>query len=464
MSDAITTPAQPYSAEQFQQARLSRDRRFDGRFYVAVKTTKIFCRPICPANLPKEENVEYFVDRAQAVQAGYRPCLRCRPDSAPHSFAWKGTETTFSRAIALLHKGALKQGNLAELAARLGISDRYLRNLFERYLGLSPKQYALNHQLLFAKQLLHNSNLSITEVGFASGFKSTRRFNDAFKKGLQLTPSDIRRKTSSGDLHQLTLPIQGQMAWQHMLAFYRLRAIEGIETVSDNSYARHCIVDSQPAWFEASLSSDQRSIELSFSLSNMGQLQSLVSSVRRMLDLDCDTTIIEDHLSAIEPQLVRLNGLRIPGVWSAWEAGVRAVMGQQVSVKGAITQLNRLVEGIWQQQPQAQSTQRFFPTPQQLANANLDFLRLPQSRKDTLVRLAQFVADNPQAPAQEWLALKGIGPWTVNYATLRGESSPDCFLDGDLVVKKVLNDFSKLNKTNASPWGSYATFHLWSHA
>ncbi|MBM7037178.1 DNA-3-methyladenine glycosylase 2 family protein [Vibrio ulleungensis] len=447
-----------YNADQFKQARLARDKRFDGRFFVAVKTTHIFCRPICPATLPKEENVEYFIDRAQAVQAGYRPCLRCRPDSAPHSNAWNGTETTLSRAVSLIQQGILHTHSLTQLSDKLGISDRYLRQLFDHYLGMSPKQYALNHQLLFAKQLLHSSNLSVTDIGYASGFNSIRRFNDAFKKTLKLTPSELRRTPHSHLVRSILIPFQGTLNWSHMMDFYRLRVISGIESVENDIYARHCQLGESNVFFKLS-PYDNKHIQMQFELDDISQLQQLVNKVRQMFDLDANTSVIEDHLRHIDPDLVQTTGLRIPGVWSQWEAGVRAILGQQVSVKGAITQLNRFIAGFSQQNKPLQ-----FPTPLQVAKSDLNFMRLPQARKDTLVRLAQFLVEAPDAPVKSWLEIKGIGPWTVNYATLRSQSDPDCYLEGDLIVKKVSQRFPNLNGKTASPWGSYATFHLWNLA
>jgi len=439
-------------------ARIARDSRFDGRFYVAVKTTGIFCRPICPANLPKEENVEYYFDKAQALQAGYRPCLRCRPDSAPSSWAWKGVEVTFQRAVTLIEQGALHHSSLVELSERLGISDRYLRKLFNQYLGMSPKQYALYYQLMFAKQLLHTSRLSITDVALASGFNSVRRFNDAFKQVMKMPPSQIRKSPSVRiDSNHIDLAFRGPLDWQHMLDFYRLRAIDGLEIVTDDSYQRNVEFDDHSGWF--SISNPKPGVmRVEFKLDDMALLRSLVNQLRRMFDLDSDILQIEQHLSEIEPQLVKRSGIRIPGVWSTWEAGVRAILGQQVSIKAAIGQLNLLVSTL---QPEKIT---HFPTPAELANADLSFLRMPKSRKETLARFAQFMITHNQAPLEEWLELKGIGGWTVNYARLRGVSEPNCFLDGDLVVKKALTQFSNLSITTASPWGSYATFHCWSHA
>lgn len=439
-------------------ARMTRDNRFDGRFYVAVKTTGIFCRPICPANLPKEENVEYFFDKALALQAGYRPCLRCRPDSAPSSWAWRGVEVTFQRAIKLIEQGALHHSSLAELSERLGISDRYLRKLFNQYIGMAPKQYALYYQLMFAKQLLHTSHLPIIDIALASGFNSLRRFNDAFKQHLKLTPSQVRKSTLMPiETNYIDLAYRGPFDWQHMLSFYRLRAIEGLEWVTESDYQRLFELDGHCGWFAVS-NPKAGIVRLQFQLDDISQLRPLVNQVRRMFDLDSDLVLIEQHLQSIEPSLVQQSGIRIPGVWSPWEAGVRAILGQQVSIKAAIGQLNLLVHNL---QPDGVS---HFPTPTEVAAADLSFLRMPQSRKETLARFAEYMKLNLDEPLESWNDLKGIGPWTINYARLRGASEPNCFLDSDLVVKKALKQFPNLTAEVVSPWGSYATFHCWSHA
>ena len=446
------------STKECQRARMARDARFDGRFYVAVKSTGIFCRPICPANLPKEENVEYYIEKAQALQAGYRPCLRCRPDSAPSSWAWKGVETTFQRSLKLIEQGELQTTSLADLADRLGISDRYLRQLFQTHLGMSPKQYALYHQLMFAKQLLHSSSMSITDIAFASGFGSVRRFNDAFKSVMKLTPSQIRKQqTQQDETNYIDLAYKGPLDWQHMLDFYQLRAVHGLEKIDGQSYRRSFVLDGVKGWFKMA-PTKVGVMRVEFILDDTRKLKALVNQLRRMFDLDTDVLSIEQQLNELNPNLINRSGIRIPGVWSCWEAGVRAILGQQVSIKAAIGQLNLLVSTL---QPEGD---HYFPTPEEISAADLSFLRMPQSRKETLLRFAQFMEANPNASLDDWLSLKGIGPWTVNYARLRGASEPNCFLDGDLVVKKAMQKFPQLNIESVTPWGSYATFHCWSHA
>jgi len=247
------------SPEQFRKARLSRDVRFDGLFFIAVKTTGIFCRPICPASPPKEENVEYFEHSAQALHHGFRPCLRCRPDSAPGSKAWLGTQTSVERALHLIDEGELQSGSLESLSERLGMSSRYLRKLFQENIGMSPKQYAVFQQLMFAKQLLHSSDLAIQDIAIACGFNSVRRFNDAFANTLKLTPSAVRRSLAAEHKKpKLILQYRTPFDWQHMLSFYKRRAIEGVEEITELSYARTITLNDEPAWFRASFKKPQQ--------------------------------------------------------------------------------------------------------------------------------------------------------------------------------------------------------------
>ncbi|WP_435250240.1 AlkA N-terminal domain-containing protein [Vibrio sp. nBUS_14] len=471
------------TSEQCHLARYARDARFDGMFFTAVKTTGIFCRPICPASPPKEENVEYFSHQAQALKAGYRPCLRCRPDSAPFSPAWKGVETTFLRAMQLIDSGALNSGSIVDLATRLGISDRYLRTLFDNYIGVSPKQYSLYSQLMFAKQLLHTSSMSITHVGFASGFNSTRRFNDAFQKELQLSPSQIRRAKPSNNLsNHIQLSFVGPLDWDHLLGFYRRRMIEGLEEVGDGYYQRTVNVNGSKGWFKATVAKES-SLDIEFELDDMSQLRSLIANIRRMFDLDVDISKVEAFFTTIDSNLVAKSGIRIPGVWSSWEAGVRAILGQQVSVTAAIGQLNLLVRKLsgshqasnLQEPANSQecsdlhkiaeaSEKAYFPTPKQIADADVSFLRMPGSRKEALKRFAEYMVDNEAEHPSKWIDLKGIGPWTIQYAQLRGLSEPNHLLVGDLVVKKFIRHRPAINAESVSPWGSYATFHCWNQS
>uniref|UniRef100_A0A486XSI1 DNA-3-methyladenine glycosylase II n=1 Tax=Rheinheimera sp. BAL341 TaxID=1708203 RepID=A0A486XSI1_9GAMM len=442
------------------QARLSRDARFDGLFFTAVKSTGIFCRPICPAKAPAEHQVCYYPSAAAASAAGYRPCLRCRPDSAPGSAAWQGTNTALQRAIRLIDAGDLQQQSQAELANRLGISERYLRKLFTEQLGMPPKQYAITQQVLFAKKLLHETSMPVSHIAFQAGFNSVRRFNDAFKRQLQLSPLQIRRgKVSRNKGLELTLSYRPPLAWQQMLGFWRARTLDGVDWVAGQQYGRSFSFMQQAGWFEVAPARDNN---LLLQLYWPGQhgLFSLVRQIRRLLDLDANMLQIEQHLSC-HPLFQRgiVNGLRIPGVWDSWEAGVRAILGQQVSVAAARTQLNRLVQALGEP---ITADRRLFPTPTAVLNSDLQMIKLPDARRNTLKALAQAILQQPDAAADQWLTIKGIGPWTVNYAKLRGQSDTDIWLAGDLGVQKALAKTGVNSDISAlAPWRSYATFQLW---
>jgi AraC family transcriptional regulator, regulatory protein of adaptative response / DNA-3-methyladenine glycosylase II len=444
-----------------QQARLARDARFDGLFFIAVKSTGIYCRPICPAKTPAEQQVSYFFSAAAASAAGYRPCLRCRPDSAPGSAAWQGTHTTLQRALRLIDEGALQHQTQHELALRLGISARYLRKLFQQQLGLAPKQYALTQQVLFAKKLLHETTLSITSIAFQAGFNSVRRFNDAFKQQLQLTPANIRRRNGSvTDFIELELSYRPPLAWQRMLDFWQTRTLDGIDWVRGTTYGRTFTFQQQAGWFEVTPRTDS-SLTLSLHWPGEHGLFALVQQIRRILDLDANMLQIERQLIA-HPLFHSgiIAGLRIPGLWCSWEAGVRAILGQQVSVAGARTQLNRLVLALG---ISIAGDRTLFPTAQAVLHSDLQMIKVPQARRDTLKALASFVIEQPQADPQQWLSIKGIGPWTINYAKLRGLSDSDIWLGGDLGVQKALArcDSETYEHNTLAPWRSYATFQLW---
>ncbi|WP_259650356.1 AlkA N-terminal domain-containing protein [Shewanella morhuae] len=539
LSDALL------SATVCREARMSRDVRFDGKFFVGVLTTGIYCRTVCPAVAPKEQNVRYFDSAVKAAQAGLRPCLRCRPDSAPGSNPWKGTGTTLARAISLIEAGALagrSSGEAAltvtQLADRLGISSRYLNKLFTEGFGTSPKQYALYRQLLFAKQLLHQPQLPITQVALAAGFNSIRRFNEAFKQNLQLTPTQLRKTAlikaakehvivpSTGlseidamgefvphyglTLYQYYRP---PLDWSSQLAFYRLRAVTGMEWFTSqvsHPQASDAVQVADEAHFAAEAKFDDNGLEYGrcFALGNMrgtvqmshepklnrfklsialtedstvDELQQLVTQIRRILDLDADMQQIEQSLSTLSHvELMPLAGLRIPGAGSLFEAVCRAILGQQVTVVQATKLLNLLVEAYGERFYLNGREYRLFPTPEIIRKASLTELKMPGARKSALNALAAFICDYPEASVDEWLSVKGIGPWTIAYAKLRGLGDPNVFLHSDLIVKKHLlalyatthpqnesattisyPDLCEQLSQSIAPWGSYLTFQLW---
>lgn len=458
-----TSPITTLTPTLCRKARLARDARYDGLFYVAVKTTGIFCRPVCPAVPPKEENVEYFPQAQQAARAGYRPCFRCRPDSAPNSCAWQGTATTLQRALQLIDSGALEEQSLPALAERLGIGERYLRKLFDEHLGISPKAYALFRQVMFAKQLLHESALPIGEVAVAAGFGSVRRFNDAFRKQLNIKPSDVRRGTKGEDTAlTLRLNYRPPLNWSAMLNFWAARTITPMEWVQGNCYGRTFTWPGSDArgWFEVNPIDNSHALSLRLWINQPTHLRKTVAAVRRLLDLDTDIATIEKHLGkhpGMRPLLTP--GLRIPGIWHPFEAGVRAILGQQVSVAAARTHVTRLVEALGQEQ----NERRFFPSPETVASNKLAMLKIPQRRRETLRTFAEWYQQQGDTSSPDaWLAIKGIGPWTVDYAKLRGTGEPDIWLGSDLGIQKALTAIDPdFNSVTLSPWRSYATFHLW---
>ena len=451
-------------AKIYQQARISRDARFDGRFFVAVKTTGIYCRPICPAKTPKEENIEYFIHAHLAAKAGYRPCLRCRPDSAPGSPVWKGVDTTLQRAKRLIDEGALEQSSLVELSTRLGISDRYLRQLFEKHLGVSPKSYSLFRQCEFAKNLLHQTSLPITEIAFASGFNSIRRFNDCFKKQLSMNPSQIRHTQSSvSNVLDLKLYYRPPYNWQHLQLFFFRRIIQGLEWIDAQSYGRTFTWENEQGTckgkFTARHNEKYHRFDVSIEIDNLHLLKPVVNNIRRVLDLDTDIETVEQCLASngFEPVT---RGLRLPGTWSLFEAGIRAILGQQISVTAAQNLVIRLIHELGDK---ASDDQVYFPSVVSIAESDFSFIKMPEKRKQTLNNLAQYYLDTdyPDEP-NEWLLLKGIGPWTVDYAKMRGLSDPDIYLGGDLGVKKAIEaSYKTFSPDSCAPFRSYLTFQLW---
>ncbi|WP_081696333.1 DNA-3-methyladenine glycosylase 2 family protein [Litchfieldella anticariensis] len=450
------------------QARLSRDARFDGRFFIAVKTTGIYCRPICPATPPKESNVVYFDSAVAAAQAGFRPCLRCRPDSAPDSPAWRGTQTTLERALRLIDEGALQEGSLSCLCERLGIGERYLRRLFQQRFGVAPKAYALYRQCLFAKQLLHQTTLPVTDIAYASGFRSLRRFNDAFKAQIGLTPREVRRESTERSPELiLRLAYRPPYAWESLRDFFISRHIEGLEWVDERHYGRCIAWGEARGHFTAEHRPDRHDFLVRLELDDLRMLSPVVRRIRRLLDLDADTSVIETHLTQALPGLPLIEGLRLPGVWSLFEAGIRAILGQQVTVAAARRLVTTLVATLGEPACESEGQVRYhFPTPSQIAGSDLTFLKMPESRRETLRRFASFYrqqADSADEPST-WTALKGIGQWTADYATMRGAGDPDIWLAGDLGVKKALPSLNSHDPAGAAPWRSYLTLQLWSQS
>lgn len=445
--------------QQYSEARLSRDARFDGRFYVGVKSTGIFCRPICPARLPDEQNVTYFQFAQQAIEQGYRPCLRCRPDSAPGSYAWLGKNTTLQRALRLLSEDV--GSTVVDVASRLGISERYLNKLVTQQVGLSPKRYQLHSQLLLAKRLLQQTALPVSAVADAVGFASVRSLQTHLKKYLRLTPLQLRHSEACDATQPVTLfvPVKQPYNWPQVRDFLNMRALNKVETVSESQYQRNFQIHGHSGVVYAEYSAAKNGFKVTIDIAQPQYLYPILLNLKRVLDVDADPALISTAIerSGLAPELLT-PGLRLPGVWSYFEAGCRAIVGQQVSVKAAITQLQRLVDSLGTTGKMG----REFPTPQAVAASSLEMLKMPGARKQALRSFAQAVAnsDNQQLNDEELLGIKGVGPWTLEYVKLRGMSEPDRFLEQDLIIKKQVK-YYQIRGERAAPWRSYLTIQLW---
>ncbi|WIO74428.1 AlkA N-terminal domain-containing protein [Porticoccaceae bacterium LTM1] len=461
----MKTDAPPLSTDRCSRARLSRDVRFDGLFFVAVKTTGIFCRPICPAPAPKESNVQYFSSALEASQAGFRPCLRCRPEAAPGSPAWRGTGTTLARAVRLIDEGAWCEQSLSEFSERLGVSDRYLRKLFQDELGLSPLRYLNFRRVLLAKQLLQQSSLAIGDIAIASGFGSVRRFNAAFNQLMGMAPREVRRSGGSDEMKMggegalLFLCYRPPYDWSWLQRFLAQRAIEGLEQVTDDSYRRTIQIGNARGAFVVTHCAERHGFRVQLWLDRPELTAAAIAQVRRILDLDADRDTIANHLGncpALAPRVSK--GLPLPGIWSPFEAGVRAILGQQVSVLAARQLVEKLVSELGEP---LNDSERLFPAPGKVASSSLSFLRMPNSRRETLRDFAAYLANGGEEDPNKWLALKGIGPWTVDYVRMR-MGDPDIWLASDLGVRKGLELLAgEPDPEQWRPWSSYASLQMW---
>ncbi len=481
------------------QALKSRDARFDGRFYTAVLTTGIFCRPICPALTPKRGNVRFYPSAEAAMANGFRPCLRCRPEAAPGSPAAAGVHTTLARAVRLVEEGALDTGSVSDLAERLGITDRYLRQLYKRHTGVTPQQHAQARRLLRARQLIVDSNLSMTEIADIAGFGSLRRFNHSLKETYGDAPTAYRRgarrpaenttRPGSADPFQpvrddLVLLLQARPPFDSkaLLTFFRARAIPGLEAVGEHYYARSLDIRGQPGLMICRPRADQPGLQVILRGPARQAILEVSARVRRLFDLDADLSTIADHLARdplLHPVVTRHPGLRVPGCWDRFEFAVRAILGQQVSIAAARTLAGRLVASYGIPLPEdlvdGTGITHRFPGPEDLAGQPLIRLGLPRNRADTLAQVAARFADPGFADLdgntllEKLATVRGIGPWTLNYLALRGLGDPDAFPASDLGILKAAAHlgYPTTPKTlihhaeRWRPWRAYAAQYLW---
>ncbi len=500
--------------DQLFRAYETRDARFDGRFFVGVKTTGIFCRPVCPARTPLRRNVNFYSSAAAAFAAGLRPCLRCRPERAPVLRALAGGEALVARALGAIDAGDLNERSVEQLSARIGVTSRHLRRLFETHLGATPIQVAQTRRLLFAKQLIDESALPLGDIAFAAGFNSVRRFNTAFLDAYARAPSVLRRATgraaastgrntgrrwrTEGTLSKnapaaamggtvIRLGTMPQQTFSSLLGFYRTRAFLGVETATEALYTR-AIAPGGTAGVIA-LHRDARTelLLLRCELKDLASLPRVVARVKRMFDLDAPLAAVDGHLrrdGLLQPALSQ--AVRVPCAWDAFELAVRAVLGQQISVKAATTLSGRLVERFGEPLPlhlgkDGNGLTRLFPLVETIAAArvaDLCALGIIRARAETLVALARHVAKDAEwrtrymgleAFTAELTALPGIGPWTAQYIAMRGFADPDAFPASDLGLlrsARVLGIAATPRELERHaerwrPWRAYAAQALW---
>jgi len=464
------------------QARVSRDVRFDGKFFIAVLSSRIYCRPICPARSAKEKNVRYFPSAAAAAEAGFRPCLRCRPECSPGTPAWLGTSNTVSRALRLIDESALEDGGVEVLAERLGIGSRHLRRLFLQHLGATPSAVAQTRRLHFAKKLIDETRLPMSHVAVASGFGSVRRFNAAIRKTYRRTPTQIRglvRQTAIQPENQylFRLRFRPPYHWTGMLAFLAPRATPGVEVVEGGSYRRSISLNGHHGYFEVSLEESDNALAVRIQFGDPRSLYLIIERIRGIFDLTADWPAIAAKLRMDPVLLSRVEadpGLRVPGCWNGFELATRAILGQQITVKGATALAGLLVKTFGRQFSAAKGLTHLFPKPEVLADARVDSIGMPKARAETIRALARAVCDRRISfegivEVNSFLArlceVPGIGKWTAQYVAMRALREPDAFPFGDLgLLHAVSLQTPRELEERAEcwrPWRAYAAMYLW---
>jgi AraC family transcriptional regulator, regulatory protein of adaptative response / DNA-3-methyladenine glycosylase II len=464
------------------RARLSRDGRFDGKFFIGVLGSGVYCRPICPAPTAKEKNVRYFPSAAAAAEAGFRPCLRCRPECSPGTPAWCGTSNTVTRALRLIAESGLEDGGVEALAERLGVGSRHLRRLFLKHLGATPSAVAHTRRLHFAKKLIDETRLPMSQVAIASGFGCVRRFNAAIKKIYRRTPTHIRRlarPTASQKENQYFFRIRFRPPyhWEGMLAFLEKRAIPGVELVEGGVYRRSISLNGRHGYFEVSLDEGRDALAVRIQFGDPCLLFLIIERIRAMFDLSADWTDIAQTLRSdpvLTERIKSAPGMRVPGSWDGFELTIRAIIGQQVSVAAATSLTGRLARTFGEPFLPAEGLTHIFPRPQVLGEADLSKVGLTKTRAETIRALARAVAEgtirfDKIINSDEFLArlweIPGIGRWTAQYVALRGLGEPDAFPAGDLGLLRALDLTNSRELESRSevwrPWRAYATIYLW---
>ncbi|MEP6768773.1 MAG: DNA-3-methyladenine glycosylase 2 [Acidobacteriota bacterium] len=467
----------------------SRDPRFDGVFFVGVTSTGIYCRPVCTARTPKAANCRFFDSAETAEKANFRPCLRCRPELAPGN-APVDDARRIPRLIAQrIEEGMLDDGGgLETIAKQFGWSSRQIRRVVQRELGVSPIELAQTRRLLLAKQLLTETSLPVTDIAFASGFSSLRRFHDAFGKRYGLAPSRLRnaadgtaRAPRPSESFTLQLCYRPPFDWAGLMRFLEARALKGVERADEGSYARTIRLGAHTGWIRVSDAPERSAVLVELPHSLTPVLPVLLGRLRHVFDLTARPDVIAAHLvrdPLLAASVSENPGLRVPGAFEGFELGVRAILGQQITVKGARTLAGRFVQAFGDPIVTADAAlDRLSPTPQRVAAAPVDqvaALGIVRTRARSLIALAEEVASgrlkldpgaDPDLTMRQLAALPGIGAWTANYIAMRALRWPDAFPKEDIVLRQRLGGVTAARAEEISarwrPWRAYATLHLW---
>ncbi len=466
------------------RALRSRDARFDGRFFVAVSSTRIYCRPVCTVKPPRFENCRFYPSAAAAEVAGYRPCLRCRPELAPGNASVDATTRLAQAAASLIEDRALDSDGLGGVASSLGITDRHLRRAFGAEFGVSPVEFAQTQRLLLAKRLLTDTSLPVTEIAFASGFGSLRRFNALFRQRYRLQPAQLRRHANDKampvvDALSFELSFRPPYDWPAMMSFLRTRAIAGVEMFDGSCYCRTARVTSQGkdhvGWVEIGLPLKKSALNVMVSSSLARVLPPLLGRIKTLMDLSCNPTEVAGVLGKLAQ---RRPGMRVPGAFDGFEIAVRAIIGQQVTVAAARTIAGRLAAALGD--PIAtpfETLTTVFPSAARVADVAVDFiaqLGMPAARARTVIALARAVAEGDliltphtdfDSTLERLRLLPGVGEWTAQYIAMRALAWPDAFPHTDLGVMKALKEKDARRVLEAGeawrPWRAYAVMQLW---
>ncbi|MES2217317.1 MAG: Ada metal-binding domain-containing protein [Pseudomonadota bacterium] len=465
----------------YYQAMLARDNRFDGKFFVGVKTTGVYCRPICPAK-PKRENVEFFSTHIDAEKAGYRPCMRCRPESAPQSPAWIGKSAVVRRAVKIINAQELISFNEDDFAEQFGISARHLRRLFLAEIGKTPKQLFFENRLNLARKLIIETALPITQIVFAAGFSSIRRFNDAFKERFKKSPSATRgnKQTAKTDPGlKINIPYRPPFDFNGLLKSYESHKVGNLEWFEADKMHRVVAMNGKVGTIAISNDAENASLIVEINFPDTSIIHLIIARVRNLFDLSSDPAIIANVLE-LDPKLKKLlkqhSGVRLPSGWDSFEIAIGTILGQLVSVARGRALLHDLIEIAGKNSGLELNGKpiKLFPTPTDIIQADLTHLKSTRVRKQTLINFCQALLENQLSlePTQDvdsfmqkLLTIKGIGSWTAHYMMLKVLRHTDTFPASDLVLARILKQHPQLQLEKMSPWRGYVAALFWrSHA